>query len=80
MKSQESSIASQLDVELRNLPTPTLCAVAATLLSNSLKSFTREAWHLVESEPFIGGWYWTTMCEYLTAVTQGRIKRHSRAY
>ena len=63
-KSQESSTPLQVDAELRALPTATLTAVAATLLSGDLESFTREAWHLMESAEFIPATYWTSMCEW----------------
>jgi len=49
--------------------------VAATLLSNDLEAFCREAWPLVESEPFISAKYWSCLCEHLMAVSIGRIKR-----
>jgi len=48
-KSQESSTPLQVDAELRALPTATLTAVAATLLSGDLESFTREAWRRIHS-------------------------------
>jgi len=74
MKSRELFTES-LDAELRNLPTPTLCAVAAELLSDDLEGYCREAWHLVESTEFIPAMYWTAMCEWLMDVTLGRRNR-----
>jgi hypothetical protein len=65
--SQSSNVS--LDEQLRSLSPEELRQTAATLLANDLEAFCREAWPIVEPEPFISAWYWTAMCEYLSAAS-----------
>jgi predicted phage terminase large subunit-like protein len=49
---------------------------AAQRFSESLPEYVRAAWPLLEPvTPLVGGRYLDALCEYLTAVTRGQIKR-----
>lgn len=42
---------------------------------DSLHSFTKLAWHVVEpKQPFVDGWHIRAICEHLEAVTRGEIR------
>jgi hypothetical protein len=46
------------------------------VLSNSLRLYIREAWHVVEpSTVYLENWHIDLIAEYLEAVTAGQIKR-----
>lgn len=40
----------------------------------SLYEFTKQAWHVVEHKPFVGGWYLEGLCEHLEACVNRQIK------
>lgn len=40
-----------------------------------LYQFVQEAWHVLESQPFIPGWHIDAFCQHLMAVADRRIKR-----
>src|SRR5262245_29178255 len=71
-----ASSSALLDAELRNLPAETLQQVAKTLLQDDLEGFCQEAWSVIgEQNPFISARYWSVLCEHLTAVSVGAIRR-----
>lgn len=41
----------------------------------SLYEFVKQAWHYVESVPFIDSWHIQAICNHLEAVTRGHIRR-----
>lgn len=44
--------------------------------SDSLETYARTAWELLEPvTPLVTGRYFSVLCEYLTAVTQGQVRR-----
>jgi predicted phage terminase large subunit-like protein len=46
------------------------------LCERSLSDFTRQAWHIIEpTTPLIWNWHLSTLCAYLEAFFQGRVKR-----
>jgi hypothetical protein len=49
----------------------------AAILTDDLEAFSEEAWRLLEPRHPLakGPMYWRAMCEYLTAVTTGKIRR-----
>ncbi len=50
--------------------------VRRRLYEGSLHEFVKAAWHLIEpSTPFVDGWHVRTLCDHLTAVTEGRIRK-----
>jgi len=75
MSIREQSSNVLLEQELSRLNQEELRQTAAVLLSNSLLDFCREAWSVIEPEPFITSKYWQVFCEYLECVSMGAIKR-----
>lgn len=54
----------------------TAVALEASLLSEDLDSFVQAAWHVLEPGKQVKwGWATEAICEHLTAVTDGQIKR-----
>lgn len=51
-------------------------AISRALCEKSLADFTRQAWHVIEpGTPLVWNWHLDTLCAYLEAFFDGRVKR-----
>ena len=64
-----------LDEQTLELPAEAIFSLEVSILTDSLYDFVKEAFPVIETDPFVDGWHIKAVCTYLEKVYYGEITR-----
>lgn len=59
---------------MKRIVPPSIDDIDVVLAEKKLSQFLRQAWRVVEPDPFVEGWHIDAICEHLEAVSRGEIR------